>query len=65
MEMAISSVRAPDVTEGAKVEIASPAKCSDVLIKRECGVHDNTETSDLLRELDLSVSNFDGWYCLK
>ena len=67
MKMAISIVseRAPDVTEGAKVEIASPAKCSDVLIKSECGVHDDTETSDLLRELDLSVSNFDGWYCRK
>ena len=53
------------MTKGAKVEIASHAKCSDVLIKRECGVHDDTETSDLLRELDLSVSNFDGWYCRK
>ena len=60
MEMAISSVRAPDVTEGMKVEIAGFAKGSDVLIENECRVHDDTETSDLLRELDLSVTNFDG-----
>ena len=45
------------MSKGAKVEIASPAKCSDVLFKSECGVHDDAETSDLLRELDLSVSN--------
>ena len=53
------------MTKGAKVEIASPAKCSDVLINSECGVHDDTETTDLLRELDLIVSNFDGWCCRK
>ena len=46
------------MTKGAKVEIASPAKCGDVLTKSECAVHDDTETSDLLRELDLSVSEF-------
>ena len=42
----IVSERAPDVTEGTKVEMASLAKGSDVLIKSECGVHDDTETSD-------------------
>ena len=42
------------------MDITNLAKGNDVLIECECGVHDDTETSDLLRELDLSVSNFDG-----
>ena len=39
------------MTEGTKVEIVSFAKCSDELIKSERGVHDDTETRDLLQEL--------------
>ena len=50
----IVSERAPDVTEGTKVEMTSLSKGRDVLIESECRVHDDTETSDLLRKLDLS-----------
>ena len=35
-------------TEGTGVDITNLAKGSDVLIECECGVHDDTETSDLL-----------------
>ena len=36
-----------------------------MLIESECGVHDDNETRDLLRKLDLSIRNIDGWYCRK
>jgi hypothetical protein len=32
------------------------------VIESECGVHDNTETSYLIRDFDLGVSNFNRWY---
>ena len=35
-----------------------------MVIESECGVHDNTntETCYLIRDIDLGVSNFNGWY---
>ena len=33
-----------------------------MVIESECGVHDNTETCYLIRDIDLGVSNFNRWY---
>ena len=55
--------RASDVMKESEIEVSSPAKNSDVLIKNECGIHDDAMTCYLVyRDFDLGISNFDEWY---
>ena len=57
----IVSKRAPDVSKGSEMKMTSLAQCCNVSIESEIWIHYDTETGNLIGELNHGVRYVDRW----